>query len=75
MTIDVKVDCFITSPRKIKPKIAVINGIVPNMKSVTATVVLVIEKINPVKATAKKKPPEMSVKLILKKFLKKLMPS
>ena len=63
--IEIKVENFKISPNTIKPKIAAINGMVPNIKSVTATVVLVIEKIKPIKAIAKKIPPNKSIKLIV----------
>ena len=48
----------------IYPSIAAIKGIVPIKNSVIATVVFIIEKINPMKATAKKKPPMKSEKFI-----------
>ena len=73
--IEINVENFKISPNKIKPTIAAINGMVPNIKSVTATVVLVIEKIKPIKAVAKKIPPNKSINLIFIKFLKKLIPS
>ena len=65
----IKVDFFNTSPSTIKPTIAAINGIAANIKSVTAAVVIVIEKINPVKAVAKNNPPRIDENLIFKKFL------
>ena len=53
----------------LKPTIAAINGIAASIKSVTAAVVIVIEKINPVNAVARNNPPRTEEIPIFKKFL------
>ena len=45
------------SPNTKYAMIAAIKGIIANIKSVTAAVVIVIENINPVKAAPKPNPP------------------
>ena len=57
MIIEMKVSFRKFSPNTKYAMIAAINGIIANIKSVTAAVVIVIENINPVKATAKPNPP------------------
>ena len=69
MIIAIRVDRLIISPNIKYPTIAAINGIEANMKSVTAAVVIVIEKIKPVKAVAKNIPPRIPEIPIRKKFL------
>ena len=56
-TIDIKVTLLRVSFKTKYPTIAAINGIAANINKVTAAVVKVIEKINPVNAVAKHKPP------------------
>ena len=51
------------------PTIAAIKGIAANINKVTAAVVIVIEKIKPVKAVAKNIPPRIPDRPIRKKFL------
>ena len=51
------------------PTIAAINGISANINKVTAAVVMVIEKIKPVNAVAKKIPPKIDEIPIRRKFL------
>ena len=57
------------SPNVKYPTIAAIKGIAANINKVTAAVVIVIEKIKPVKAVAKNIPPRIPEIPILKKFL------
>ena len=57
MIIEMKVSFRRFSPNAKYAMIAAINGMIANIKSVTAAVVIVIENINPVKATAKPNPP------------------
>ena len=52
----------------IYPTIAAMNGIAANINNVTAAVVIVIEKINAVKADAKQIPPIIDEIPILLKF-------
>ena len=67
--IEMKVSFRKFSPNAKYAMIAAINGIVANMKSVTAAVVIVIENINPVIAMPKQKPPIKPGKPIFAKFL------
>ena len=55
--IEMKVSFRRFSPNAKYAIIAAINGMIANIKSVTAAVVIVIENINPVKATPKPNPP------------------
>ena len=57
------------SPRIKYPAIAAMKGIAASINKVTAAVVIVIEKIKPVKAVAKKIPPKTLEIPIRKKFL------
>ena len=57
------------SPNTKYAMIAAINGIVANIKSVTAAVVIVIENINPVMAIPKQNPPIKPGKPTFEKFL------
>ena len=67
--IDINVDLLRDSPKIKYPTIAAIKGIAANINKVTAAVVIVIEKINPVKAVAKNNPPSIDDVPILRKFL------
>ncbi len=69
ITIAIKVDFLSTSPKTKYPTTAAMKGIAANMKRVTAADVIVIEKIKPVKAVAKKIPPKTDDMPIFKKFL------
>ena len=65
-----KVALLKVSFKKIYPKIAAKKGIAANINSVTAAVVIVIEKINPVKAVAKHNPPiNPGIPIFLKLFV------
>ena len=57
------------SPRIKYPAIAAMKGIAASINNVTAAVVIVIEKIKPVKAVAKNIPPKILETPIRKKFL------
>ena len=57
------------SPRIKYPAIAAMKGIAASINKVTAAVVIVIEKIKPVKAVAKNIPPKILEIPIRKKFL------
>ena len=57
------------SPRIKYPAIAAMKGIAASINNVTAAVVIVIEKIKPVKAVAKNIPPKILEIPIRKKFL------
>ena len=48
---------------------AAIKGMAANINNVTAAEVIVIEKMNPVKAVARNKPPSIDGIPILRKFL------
>ena len=68
-TIENKVVLWSVSPKIKYPAIAAIKGIAASINNVTAAVVIVIEKIKPVKAVAKKIPPKILEILMRKKFL------
>ena len=57
------------SPKIKYPAIAAMKGIAASINKVTAAVVIVIEKIKPVKAVAKNIPPKILEIPIRKKFL------
>ena len=57
------------SPKIKYPAIAAMKGIAASINNVTAAVVIVIEKIKPVKAVAKNIPPKILEIPIRKKFL------
>jgi hypothetical protein len=69
MIIAIIVDLLIISPNIKYPTIAAIKGIEASMNNVTAAVVIVIEKMKPVKAVAKNIPPRIPEIPIRKKFL------
>ena len=69
MIIEMKVSFRKFSPNAKYAMIAAINGIVANMKRVTAAVVIVIENINPVIAIPRQKPPTTPGKPTFAKFL------
>ena len=60
---------FMISPKTKYPTIAAIKGIAANINNVTAAVVMVIEKMKPIKAVLKNRPPRIPGRPILKKFL------
>ena len=67
--IEMKVSFRRFSPNAKYAIIAAINGMIANIKSVTAAVVIVIENINPVIAIPKQKPPIKPGKPTFEKFL------